>query len=51
VALYVETETARAELQRLKKEGFFKDYSEDSLCAALSVGKFRKLLQIQLLRR
>eukprot|EP00884_Botryococcus_braunii_P009435 jgi/Botrbrau1/18493/Bobra.0072s0072.1 len=50
IALYVETESAKAELKRLQKEGFITDFSEESLCKALSAGKFRKLLQIQFLR-
>ena len=50
VALYVEEEPAIAELKRLQKAGFFKDYTEDTLCQALLAGTFKKLLQIQLLR-
>lgn len=34
----------------MEKDGFFKDYSEAELCRAVVVGKFKKLLQIQLLR-
>lgn len=43
---------ARRELRRLQDEGFFKGrgYTDDSLTAALSAGKFRKCLQIQMLR-
>ena len=50
VALYVETAPASAELKRLQKEGFFKDFSDDTLCDAAAKGVFKKVLQIQLLR-
>lgn len=52
VALYVEATVARKELRRLQDEGFFKGsgYTDDSLTAALNAGKFRKCLQIQMLR-
>ena len=50
VALYVEEDAASAELKRLDKKGFFKDYSIDSLADGLIHGSFKKLLQIQLLR-
>lgn len=46
----MEEEAATQELQRMEKEGFFKDYSDDTLCAALVQGNFKKFLQIQLLR-
>ncbi len=52
MALYVEADVARKELRRLQDEGFFKrqGYTDDSLTAALNAGKFRKCLQIQMLR-
>ena len=52
MALYVETAVARKELRRLQDEGFFKGqgYTDDSLTAALNAGRFRKCLQIQMLR-
>ena len=50
-ALYVETDTARAELKRLQKEGFFSQgYTDDRIMEALILGKFRKVMQIQMLR-
>jgi hypothetical protein len=51
-AIYVEAETARKELLRLQAEGFFdkKGFSVDSLTAALNVGRFRKCLDIRMLR-
>ncbi|CAL5225572.1 g8414 [Coccomyxa viridis] len=51
VALYVEAKQARAELQRLKAEGFFSEgYTDDRVMEALVQGRFRKALQIQMLR-
>lgn len=52
VAVYVEAETARQELKRLQAEGFFskEGYTTDRLTAALNVGKFRKCLDIRMLR-
>ena len=50
VALYVEEDAAKQELQRLDKKGFFQDYSVDSLCAGLQQGSFAKFLDIRLLR-
>ena len=50
-ALYVEAETARAELKRLQKEGFFSQgYTDNRVMEALILGKFRKMMQIQMLR-
>ena len=50
-ALYVETDTARAELKRLQKEGFFSQgYTDDRIMEGLILGKFRKVMQIQMLR-
>ncbi|CAL8466934.1 g6470 [Coccomyxa elongata] len=48
----VKASVARRELRRLQDEGFFKGrgYTDDSLTAALNAGKFRKCLQIQMLR-
>lgn len=52
VALYVEALVARKELRRLQHEGFFKKegYTDDTLTSALNMGRFRKCLQIQMLR-
>ena len=50
-ALYVEADTARAELKRLQKEGFFSQgFTDDRVMEALMLGKFRKVMQIQMLR-
>ena len=50
-ALYVEADAARAELKRLQKEGFFSQgYTDDRVMEALILGKFRKVMQIQMLR-
>ena len=50
-ALYVEADKARAELKRLQKAGFFSQgYTDDRVMEALVRGKFRKVMQIQMLR-
>lgn len=51
-ALYVEEETAAAELRRLQAEGFFRqgDYSTDRLCAALAAANATRVVQLRLLR-
>ena len=51
-ALYVEKQTAAAELRRLQAEGFFGqgDYSTDRLCAALAAANATRVLQLRLLR-
>ena len=49
--LYVEADKARAELKRLQKEGFFRQgYTDDRVMEALVRSKFRKVMQIQMLR-
>jgi hypothetical protein len=52
LALYVERQTAAAELARLKSEGFFKDgdYGVERMCAAIAALNCNKVAQIQLLR-
>jgi hypothetical protein len=40
VAFYVEDEEARAEFQRLEKEGFFKTQDTDTFCRALLTGRY-----------
>jgi len=50
VAFYVEEKQARAEFKRLEEEGFFKNQDHETFCRALVTGRFKKLLQIRLLR-
>ena len=49
VALYVEADTARAELQRLRAEGFFSEgYSDDRVMEALLRGRSDSLVQLKI---
>ena len=50
IALYVEEDEAVKELKRLESEGFFTNYSTNTLCQALLQGSFKKFLQFRLLR-
>ncbi|KAK9810409.1 hypothetical protein WJX72_010277 [[Myrmecia] bisecta] len=50
LGLYVETDAARAALQKLKDAGRLGDYNDDVMCTALLEGGFNKLLQIHMLR-
>lgn len=46
----MEEESIRAEFRRLYKDGYFQQLDEKTLCKALLQGRFKKLLQIRLLR-
>ena len=40
IAFYAEEKEARAEFQRLEKEGFFNSKDPDSICQALVTGRY-----------
>ncbi|KAK9841589.1 hypothetical protein WJX74_008401 [Apatococcus lobatus] len=50
LALFAEDSTCAASLQNLKAQGFFRDLSDQTCCAALSAGSFKKMLVYHMLR-
>lgn len=50
LALFAEDSICTASLQSLKAQGFFRDLSDQTCCAALSAGGFKKMLVYHMLR-
>ncbi|KAK9864405.1 hypothetical protein WJX84_006727 [Apatococcus fuscideae] len=50
LAFFAEDSTCVSSLQSLKAQGFFRDVSDQTCCAALSAGRFKKMLVFHLLR-
>lgn len=48
--MFAEDSTCTASLQGLKAQGFFRDLSDQTCCAALSAGSFKKMLVYHMLR-